>query len=217
MRQGSGRRGDPVAATAGRSREPRLGDGQCDGRGGKKSGSGRGKTVNKAPARKGGRKGAAARTSASRSAAAKKGWETRPAGTATPSAAAAPGSRGRVRARAARWCASRRAARRGRVRPRGGAAIASRPVVGQAQREAAAVVGIGLALDQPGADQRIDRAADRRRAALHRVGDLAERRRLVRGDRGEQVALLAHRLGRGGVAAQLLDQPREARRERRCR
>ena len=46
-------------------------------RGGKKSGSGRGKTVNKAPARKGGRKGAAARTSASRSAAAKKGWETR--------------------------------------------------------------------------------------------------------------------------------------------
>ena len=46
-------------------------------RGGKKSGSGRGKTVNKAPARKGGRKGAAARTSASRSAAAKKGWDTR--------------------------------------------------------------------------------------------------------------------------------------------
>lgn len=46
-------------------------------RGGKKSGSGRGKTVNKAPARKGGRKGAEARTSSSRSAAAKKGWETR--------------------------------------------------------------------------------------------------------------------------------------------
>ena len=46
-------------------------------RGGKKSGSGRGKTTNKAPARKGGRKSAAARTSASRSAAAKKGWETR--------------------------------------------------------------------------------------------------------------------------------------------
>lgn len=46
-------------------------------RGGKKSGSGRGKTVNKAPARKGGRKAAASRTSASRSAAAKKGWETR--------------------------------------------------------------------------------------------------------------------------------------------
>jgi hypothetical protein len=46
-------------------------------RGGKKSGSGRGKTVNKAPARKGGRKAAASRTSASRSAAAKQGWETR--------------------------------------------------------------------------------------------------------------------------------------------
>ena len=46
-------------------------------RGGKKSGSGRGRRVNKEPARKGGRKGAAARTTASRSAAAKKGWETR--------------------------------------------------------------------------------------------------------------------------------------------
>ncbi len=46
-------------------------------RGGKKSGSGRGKTTNKAPARKGGRKAAASRTSSDRSAAAKKGWETR--------------------------------------------------------------------------------------------------------------------------------------------
>ncbi|WP_423142040.1 plasmid stabilization protein [Parablastomonas sp. CN1-191] len=48
--------------------------------GGKKSGSGRGKTVDKAPARKGGRKGGAAsasRSAADRSAAAKKGWETR--------------------------------------------------------------------------------------------------------------------------------------------
>lgn len=48
--------------------------------GGKKSGSGRGKTENKAPAKKGGRKGGAAsgnRSAADRSAAAKKGWETR--------------------------------------------------------------------------------------------------------------------------------------------
>ena len=45
--------------------------------GGKKSGSGRGKTESRASSRKGGRKGAAARSSASRSAAAKKGWETR--------------------------------------------------------------------------------------------------------------------------------------------
>jgi len=47
--------------------------------GGKKSGSGRGKAENQAPARKGGRKGgsSAKRTSASRSAASKKGWETR--------------------------------------------------------------------------------------------------------------------------------------------
>ena len=43
--------------------------------GGKKSGSGRGKTESRASSRKGGRKGGA--TSASRSAAAKKGWEPR--------------------------------------------------------------------------------------------------------------------------------------------
>lgn len=43
--------------------------------GGKKSGSGRGKTESRASSRKGGRKGGA--TSSSRSAAAKKGWETR--------------------------------------------------------------------------------------------------------------------------------------------
>jgi plasmid stabilization system protein ParE len=45
--------------------------------GGKKSGSGRGRATNKAPARKGGRKGGAAQSHASRSAAARKGWETR--------------------------------------------------------------------------------------------------------------------------------------------
>ena len=43
--------------------------------GGKKSGSGRGKTESRASSRKGGRKGGA--TSSSRSASAKKGWETR--------------------------------------------------------------------------------------------------------------------------------------------
>jgi hypothetical protein len=48
--------------------------------GGKKSGSGRGRTVNKAPAKKGGRKGgaaAASRPSAARSDAAKKAAQTR--------------------------------------------------------------------------------------------------------------------------------------------
>ena len=45
--------------------------------GGKKSGSGRGKTANNAPARKGGRKSGSSQSSADRSAAAKKGWETR--------------------------------------------------------------------------------------------------------------------------------------------
>lgn len=48
--------------------------------GGKRSGSGRGKTTGRPAARKGGQKGgraAAARSKADRSAAAKKGWETR--------------------------------------------------------------------------------------------------------------------------------------------
>ncbi|MDC0672168.1 plasmid stabilization protein [Nannocystis sp. ncelm1] len=45
--------------------------------GGKKSGSGRGKTVNRSSSRKGGRIGGTSRTAKSRSEAAKKGWETR--------------------------------------------------------------------------------------------------------------------------------------------
>ena len=48
--------------------------------GGKKSGAGRGKPMNKEPSRKGGRRGgraSASRSVADRSAAAKKGWETR--------------------------------------------------------------------------------------------------------------------------------------------
>ena len=45
--------------------------------GGKKSGSGRGKETNKAPARRGGRKSGSSQSASDRSAAAKKGWETR--------------------------------------------------------------------------------------------------------------------------------------------
>lgn len=45
--------------------------------GGKKSGSGRGRSTNNEPARKGGRKSGSSQSHASRSAAAKKGWETR--------------------------------------------------------------------------------------------------------------------------------------------
>ena len=45
--------------------------------GGKKSGSGRGKTVSRASSRKGGRKGGSSQSSEARSRAAKKGWATR--------------------------------------------------------------------------------------------------------------------------------------------
>ena len=46
-------------------------------KGGKKSGSGRGKTESHASSRKGGRKGGSSQSASDRSAAAKKGWETR--------------------------------------------------------------------------------------------------------------------------------------------
>jgi len=45
--------------------------------GGKKSGSGRGRTPDHSPSRKGGRKGGSSQSHEARSAAAKKGWETR--------------------------------------------------------------------------------------------------------------------------------------------
>jgi plasmid stabilization system protein ParE len=45
--------------------------------GGKKTGSGRGKTESHEPSRKGGRKGGSSQSAEQRSAAAKKGWETR--------------------------------------------------------------------------------------------------------------------------------------------
>lgn len=45
--------------------------------GGKKSGSGRGKSENHSASRKGGRKGGSSQSDEQRSAAAKKGWETR--------------------------------------------------------------------------------------------------------------------------------------------
>jgi hypothetical protein len=45
--------------------------------GGKKSGSGRGKSENHSASRKGGRKGGSSQSHEKRSAAAKKGWETR--------------------------------------------------------------------------------------------------------------------------------------------
>ena len=75
--------------------------------GGKKSGSGRGKTVDKAPARKGGRLGAAAaaaRPAAARSASAKKGAKTRArtAGTKRTGAKTAPAKTARTKTTSAR-------------------------------------------------------------------------------------------------------------------
>ena len=69
----------------------------------------------------------------------------------------------------------------------------------------------------PGADQDVDRPADRGRPAVHARRDLVERRRFGFFDRGEQRALLPLRLGRGHVGTQLLDKMGEARSERTWR
>ena len=94
----------------------------------------------------------------------------------------------RVRSRAAR-CGARRSSLPA-SRAAGGRRLlkSSRALLGQPQRQAAAIVRVGRALDQPGANQGVDRAADRRRAAPDGRGDLVERRRLVRCDRGQQLA-----------------------------
>lgn len=67
--------------------------------GGKKSGSGRGKTRNTAPAKKGGRKAAKAQSTATRSAAGKKAAATRKRAAATRSSAARKGARKRAAGR----------------------------------------------------------------------------------------------------------------------
>lgn len=84
---------------------------------------------------------------------------------------------------------------------------------GQPQLQPAAIGGIGLAIDQAGTNQCIDRPADGRRAPPDPGRDLVQCSRLGFGNRGEQVALLSHRLGRSGIPAKLLDQPSEARRK----
>src|SRR4051812_33822093 len=52
------------------------------------------------------------------------------------------------------------------------------PRIGEPERQATAVFRVGLAIDEPGADQSVDRSADGRSAALHPRGNLIERRRL---------------------------------------
>jgi hypothetical protein len=87
--------------------------------------------------------------------------------------------------------------------------------VGQAKGETAAIARIGLTLDLALPNQSIDGPANCRSTALYRNRDLAERCRFGLGDGGKQVALLPHCPGRGGVAAKLLDEPREASAKRR--
>jgi hypothetical protein len=84
------------------------------------------------------------------------------------------------------------------------------PGLGQAEREAAAVGGIGLAIDEAGADQAVDCPADRRSAAPNLGRDLVERARLGIHHRAQQIALQARRLGRRGIAAKLFNQPGKA-------
>lgn len=80
----------------------------------------------------------------------------------------------------------------------------------QAQSQATPVVGILSPFDQPGTNQRVDRATDCGRATLHLCCDLVERSGLSLCDCGKKSAKLAVRFGRGGIAAQLLDEPGKA-------
>ena len=81
------------------------------------------------------------------------------------------------------------------------------------QRQAPAIVGIGLAIDEAGTNQCVDRAAHGRSAALHLGSDLVERRRLGSLDRREELALLSLCLGGGHVPGQPLDKASEPSRE----
>lgn len=86
------------------------------------------------------------------------------------------------------------------------------PLVGQLERKSAAVVGVGLAVDQPCTNERVNGSAHRWSAALNLGSDLVECGRLGRLDRCKKVALLTQRLCRGGIATQQFDKPSEARR-----
>jgi hypothetical protein len=71
--------------------------------------------------------------------------------------------------------------------------------------------GVGLTLDEPGADERIDRAANRGCAPLDGGGDFVERGRLAIGDGGQQLS--PRSLGTFGRAIRhpLVDDCREPR------
>jgi hypothetical protein len=62
------------------------------------------------------------------------------------------------------------------------------PGGGQAKGEAAPVIGIRLPLDEPGANERIDGAAHRRRPATNGRGNFVQCRRLTLADGAEQLA-----------------------------
>ena len=129
------------------------------------------------------------------------------------------GFRSRVRWREAR-CG--RGARACIARPEPAAARLpaswSRPASVRRSASRRRLAGSCVRSTRPGADQAVDRAADRRSAAPDRGGDLVQGRRLVGADRGEQLA--AGALGAFGraVGDPILRDGAEARRKRRrCR
>ena len=88
------------------------------------------------------------------------------------------------------------------------------PLLRQPQLQTPAVLGISLAIDKSGPDEGIDSPANRGCAPVHPCSNLVERAGLGRANSGKQVALLAHGLCSGRVAAQMLDEAGEARRKR---
>src|SRR4051812_739989 len=88
----------------------------------------------------------------------------------------------------------------------------------EAERETAPVVRVLRAFDQAGADQGIDRAADRRCAAAEALGDIVESRRLACRDARQQLAPGALGALGGAFADPIVHDRGKPRRERlRCR
>ena len=88
------------------------------------------------------------------------------------------------------------------------------PSLRQAKRKAAAVVGIGRSLDEPGANQGVDRSADGRSASRNGGGNLVQGRRLLLRNRLEKLAPRRLSPLRGTVLDPPLGNGGEARRQR---
>jgi len=91
------------------------------------------------------------------------------------------------------------------------------PPACQPKREPSAMFGVGLTFDEAGADERIDRAADRGSAPLDGGGDFVERGRLAIGDCCQQLSARGLGTFNRAIRHPLVDDCREPRGKSRRR